>query len=66
MDTLTVDRRRLPTASVGDSVVVEVRALVTKIETEVIDATGFDPKGMKTYLPGETTMELLVMGLEER
>lgn len=61
---LTVDRSMLPGVQVGEVVVVEVRALVTKIETEVIDISGYDPKGGNEHAPGNTTTELLVMGLK--
>ena len=67
MERLTVRRERLPNAAVGDSIAVLVHALVTKIETDVIDATGYDPTGSSsTYLPGETTIELLPMRVVER
>ena len=62
MERLTVRRDRLPNAQVGEVVVVEVRALVTKIETDVIDISVYD--GDATYAPGETHTELLVMGLK--
>ena len=64
-ETITVRRDRLPDANVGDTVVVRVEALVTKVETEVVDISGYDQRGDMTYAPGETYTDLLVMRLAE-